>query len=63
MSDKIEAKSIIESDKGALSWKPKKGLIPIKKERAKLFRELLKIPGKTPLIEIDSLPNRNRPFF
>ncbi len=56
------AKSILESGKGLLSWKPKEGLVEIPAEREKLFRSLSEISGNTPLTQLDLLPNGNGLF-
>ena len=56
------AKSILESGKGPLSWKPKKGLVKLSSERERRFTELMKIPGNTSLKELPFLPNENKLF-
>ncbi|MBI4210952.1 MAG: PLP-dependent lyase/thiolase [Candidatus Diapherotrites archaeon] len=56
------AKSILESGKKPLGWKPEPGLVRIPGEREKLFRELSKIPGRTPLVEIQGIPGNNKLF-
>jgi cysteine synthase A len=56
-----KAKSILCSGGKPLKWKPKKGLAKLSKEREKLFKELMKIPGHTSLESL-VLPNGNRIF-
>jgi len=56
------AKSILESGKEPLSWKPEKGLVKLSSEREKQFAELMKISGNTSLKELPTLPNGNKLF-